>query len=112
MKNDNRLCHSVGSYCSKKIPIIGSCVQTTQTYCCFNSRLARILNEQGRAQLARGWGGAKGPDCSGFTVAQLQSLDFSRMDLTAFYTEIAPKMPDVGALQQQARQRVNSYFGP
>jgi conjugal transfer mating pair stabilization protein TraN len=112
MKNDNRLCHSVGSYCSIKVPIIGTCVETTQTYCCFNSKLARILNEQGRAQLARSWGGAKGPDCSGFTVAQLQSLDFSRMDLTEFYAEIAPKMPDVGALQQQAQQRVNSYFGP
>jgi conjugal transfer mating pair stabilization protein TraN len=47
MKNDNRLCHSVGSYCSIKIPIIGTCVETTQTYCCFNSKLARILNEQG-----------------------------------------------------------------
>ena len=112
MKRDNNLCHSVGSYCSSKIPILGTCIQTTQTYCCFNSRLARILNEQGRAQLARGWGGAKSPDCSGFTVAQLQSLDFSRMDLTEFYAEIAPKMPDVGAMRQQAQQRVNSYFGP
>ena len=112
MKRDNNLCHSVGSYCSRKIPIIGACIQTTQTYCCFNSRLSRIINEQGRAQLARGWGGAKSPDCSGFTVAQLQSLDFSRMDLTEFYAEIAPKMPDVGAMRQQAQQRVNSYFGP
>jgi len=112
MKNDNRLCHSVGSYCSAKIPILGTCIQTTQTYCCFNSRLARILNEQGRGQLARSWGGPKSPDCSGFTVAQLQSLDFSRMDLTEFYAEIAPKLPDVGALRQQAQQRVNSYFAP
>ena len=112
MKKDNQLCHSVGSYCSSKIRIIGVCVQTTQTYCCFNSRLSRILNEQGRAQLARGWGGAKGPDCSGFTVAQLQNLDFSRMDLTEFYAEIAPKLPDVGALRGQAQQRVNSYFAP
>ncbi|OQC18072.1 conjugal transfer protein TraN [Candidatus Skiveiella danica] len=112
MKKDNRLCHSVGSYCSARIPIIRTCIQTTQTYCCFNSRLARILNEQGRAQLVRSWGGAKSPDCSGFTVAQLQSLDFSRMDLTEFYAEIAPKMLDVGALRQKAQQRVDSYFAP
>ena len=112
MKNDNRLCHSVGSYCSVKIPILGTCIQTTQTYCCFNSRLARILNEQGRGQLARGWGGPKSPDCSGFTVVQLQSLDFSRMDLTEFYAEIAPTLPDVGTLRQKAQQRVNSYFAP
>jgi conjugal transfer mating pair stabilization protein TraN len=112
MKKDNSLCHTVGSYCSMKVPIIGTCIQTTQSYCCFNSKLARILNEQGRAQLARGWGGAKSPDCGGFTVAQLQSLDFSRMDLSEFYAEIAPKMPAVGTLQQQAQQRVNSYFAP
>jgi conjugal transfer mating pair stabilization protein TraN len=112
MKKDNRLCHTVGSYCSVKIPIIGTCVQTTQTYCCFNSRLARILNEQGRAQIARSWGSPKSPDCSGFTIAQLQSLDFSRMDLTEFYAEIAPKMPDVGALREKAQQRVDSYFAP
>ena len=112
MKNDNHLCHSVGSYCSAKIPIIGVCIETTQTYCCFNSRLARILNEQGRAQLGRSFGGAQSPDCSGFTIAQLQSLDFSRMDLSEFYAEIAPTMPNVGALQQQTQQRVNSYFAP
>ena len=34
------------------------------------------------------------------------------MDLTEFYAEIAPKLPDVGALRQQAQQRVNSYFSP
>ena len=112
MKNDNRLCHGVGSYCSKRIPIIGQCVETTETYCCFNSRLARILNEQGRAQLGRAWGGAQSPDCSGFTIAQLQALDFSRMDLSEFYAEIAPTLPEVGTLQQQAQQRVNRYFAP
>ena len=112
MKNDNRLCHGVGSYCSKRIPIIGQCVETTETYCCFNSRLARILNEQGRAQLGRAWGGAQSPDCSGFTIAQLQALDFSRLDLSEFYAEIAPTMPEVGTLQQQAQQRVNRYFAP
>jgi conjugal transfer mating pair stabilization protein TraN len=56
--------------------------------------------------------GPKSPDCSGFTVAQLQSLDFSRMDLTEFYAEIAPTLPDVGTLRQKAQQRVNSYFAP
>jgi conjugal transfer mating pair stabilization protein TraN len=112
LKKDNRLCHSVGSYCSIKVPLFGTCLQTTQTYCCFNSRLARILNEQARGQLERSWGSAKAPDCSGFTLAQLQSLDFSRMDLSEFYAEIAPRLPDVGALKDQARQRVDSYFAP
>lgn len=112
MKRDNRLCHGVGSYCSMRLPIIRTCIETTETYCCFNSRLSRIINEQGRAQLGRGWGGAQGPDCSGFALAQLQALDFSRMDLTEFYAEIAPTLPNLGDLQQRAQQKVNSYFGP
>ena len=100
MKRDNRLCHGVGSYCSMRLPIIRTCIETTETYCCFNSRLSRIINEWGRAQL--GWGGAPEPDCSGFALAQLQALDFSRMDLTEFYAEIAPTLPNLGDLQQRA----------
>ena len=112
MKRDNRLCHGVGSYCSSRLPIIRLCVETTESYCCFNSRLARILNEQGRGQLGRGWGGPQNPDCSGFTVAQLQGLDFSRMNLAEFYAEIAPTLPDVGAMRSRAQQKINSYYGP
>ena len=112
MKRDNRPCHGVGSYCSARVPIIRLCIETTQSYCCFNSRLSRILNEQGRAQLGKGWGGAESPDCSGFTMPQLQALDFSRMDLAEFYAEIAPTLPDTGAMQQRAQQKVNSYFAP
>lgn len=111
MKRDNRLCHGVGSYCSSRVPIIRLCIETTESYCCFNSRLARIVNEQGRAQLGRGWGGAESPDCGGFSVAQLQALDFSRMDLTEFYAEIAPTLPDVGTLRSRAQQNINGYFG-
>jgi conjugal transfer mating pair stabilization protein TraN len=111
MKRDNRLCHGVGSYCSARVPIIRLCIETTQSYCCFNSRLARIVNEQGRGQLGRGWGGPQNPDCSGFTVAQLQALDFSRMNLAEFYAEIAPTLPDVGAMRSRAQQRINSYYG-
>ena len=112
MKRDNRLCHGTGSYCSQKLPILGTCIETTQSYCCFNSRLARILNEQGRAQLGRGWGSAKSPDCSGFTLAQLQSLDFSRMDLSEFYAEIAPTLPDVSAISARAQQKIQGSVGP
>ena len=112
MKRDNRLCHGVGSYCSSRVPIIRVCIETTQSYCCFNSRLSRIMNEQGRAQLGKGWGGAESPDCSGFTIPQLQALDFSRMNLAEFYAEIAPTLPDVGAMRSRAQQKVNSYYGP
>ena len=112
MKRDTRLCTGVGSYCSTRLPIIRVCIETTESYCCFNSRLARIINEQGRVQLGRGWGAPQAPDCSGFTLAQLQALDFSRMNLSEFYAEIAPTLPDVGAMRQRAQQKIESYFKP
>lgn len=111
MKKDTNLCHSVGSYCSNKIPIIRVCIEKTESHCCFNSRLARIINEQGRGQIGRGWGAPETPDCSGFTVAQLQSLNFAQMDLSEFYAEIAPTLLDNARLQNQVKQKVNGYYG-
>ena len=110
MKRDARLCHGVGSFCSRHTPIVKVCIEKTESYCCFNSRLSRIINEQGRAQIARGWGSAQSPDCAGFSVAQLQSLDFSRMDLSEFYAEIAPTLPDAGAMRARVQQKVDSYY--
>jgi conjugal transfer mating pair stabilization protein TraN len=74
--------------------------------------LARIVNEQGRVQIARGWGDAKNPDCSGFTVAQLQTLNFAAMDFTEFYASLVPSRPDLGALQSNNSSRIPAcYYG-
>jgi conjugal transfer mating pair stabilization protein TraN len=35
-----------------------------------------------------GWGTAREPYCRGFTPEEFQALDFSRMDLSEYYTEI------------------------
>lgn len=115
MKEGAGLCHTIGSYCSSCVRILGACVaciETTTGKCCFNSKLARIINEQGRAQFAKGWGSPQNPDCSGFTIAQLQRLDFSAMDLTEFYASIVPSLPNVNALQGGAAIRApNCYYG-
>jgi len=106
MRRGQNLCTHVGSYCSSKV--LGSCVTKKEVHCCFNSRLARIINEQGRAQLGRGYGDPLAPDCSGLTVAELQGLDFSKMDLSEFYAEIIPKAADVPALTTKIQNRVTS----
>ncbi|EER59410.1 conjugal transfer mating pair stabilization protein TraN, partial [Acidovorax delafieldii 2AN] len=115
MKEGAKLCHTVGTYCSSCLRILGkcvSCIEHTTTKCCFNSVLARIINEQGRLQVMKWWGTAEMPDCSGFTIAQLQSLDFSRMDLTEFYASIVPRLPNVGAIQGgNAGRASNCYYG-
>lgn len=116
LKRGQRLCQDIGSYCSKKMPVIGTCIERTKSYCCYNSRLARIINQQGRAQIGRGWGSAKSPDCSGFTPEQFAAIDFSQMDLSEFTAEIMAniKMPDVGSMNQavegSVQQKVLNYY--
>jgi conjugal transfer mating pair stabilization protein TraN len=115
MKEGAGLCHAVGTYCSSCIRVLGSCVSCithTTNKCCFNSALARIIQEQGRMQLGKGWGSARAPDCSGFTVAQLQQLDFGRMDLSEFYASIVPTLPNVGAVQSgNVSRATDCYYG-
>jgi conjugal transfer mating pair stabilization protein TraN len=106
MKKSQNLCVSLGSYCSSKI--LKVCVEKKEGYCCFNSRLARIIQEQGRAQLGKSWGSAKSPECSGFTLAEFESLDFSQIDLTEFIREIQPKAMDVQALTERMNSRVQT----
>ncbi|MCD8339041.1 MAG: conjugal transfer protein TraN, partial [Burkholderiales bacterium] len=64
------------------------CIERAESYCCYNSRLARIIQEQGRDQINKSWGSAKNPDCSGFLIEELESLDFETMDLGEFEEEI------------------------
>ena len=115
MKEGAGLCRSIGTWCSSCIRILGkcvSCIEHTTGKCCFNSKLARIINEQGRAQVGKGWGSGRNPDCSGFTIAQLQSLDFSAMDLTEFYASIVPTLPNMGTIQGSNSSRLTScYYG-
>lgn len=113
MKEGAQLCHTIGTWCSSCIRVLGKCVaciEHTTSKCCFNSRLARMINEQGRAQLGIGWGAPKNPACSGFSVTQLQSIDFAKLDLTEFYASIVPTLPNVAAIKDAAGQRAPSCY--
>jgi len=108
MKLGQNLCHEVGDYCSNKF--LGKCITKTRSQCCFNSRLARIINEQGRAQIGKSWGSAKSPDCSGFTIDEFASIDFSRVDLSAFVAEVMANvsLPNSADLSQDVQGSVQS----
>ncbi len=89
LKKGQNLCHYVGTYCSKGEKF--GCFERSESYCCFNSRLARIIQEEGRKQTGKSWGSAKNPDCSGFTLEEFETLDFEAMDLSEFEAEIKAK---------------------
>jgi len=100
------LCVTLGTYCSQEI--LGSCVKKKQGSCCFNSRLSRIINEQGRAQIGKSWGSPESPQCTGFTPAELQSLDYSQMNFSEFYADIHASALDTAALQSAVTSRLTS----
>ncbi len=79
-KKETRQCHFVGSYCASKA--LGSCVEKRESYCCFSSVVARIIQEQGRPQLGMNFGSPESPRCEGLTPDQLAKMDWSRIDLS------------------------------
>jgi len=102
-------CHYIGDYCAKKF--LGSCQTKKQTHCCFNSKLARIIQEQGRPQLDMSWGSAESPNCRGFKPDEFQKLDFSKIDFSEFYEEIEQKAMSVlssGAIQSKINTSIEA----
>jgi len=93
------LCHYIGSYCSNRN--LFGCTSRKETYCCFKSKLARIIHEQGRVQLGIDWGSARSPNCDGITIEQLQSLDFSQIDFSEFYADAMDKATSPGSGELQ-----------
>lgn len=73
-------CSYVGSYCASKT--LGVCTVKKESYCCYDSPLARIVVEQGYKQLGKTQGTAKAPQCNGLTLAEMEKLDWDRIDLS------------------------------
>lgn len=86
VKRQSRLCHYVGTYCAKKV--LGKCVEKKSSFCCFGSKLLKAFHEQGRRQINLGWGEPKEPLCRGFTISEIQHIDFSKLDLSEAFEDL------------------------
>ncbi|WP_230354349.1 type-F conjugative transfer system mating-pair stabilization protein TraN [Lelliottia sp. WAP21] len=101
---EKKLTVYVGEYCSKKV--LGVCLEKKRGYCQFDSKLARIVQEQGRrGQLGVGFGSGSSPDCRGITVDELQRLDFGVMNFSDFYSDLdaGSAIPEDQALLKKAQ---------
>ncbi|WP_137923876.1 conjugal transfer protein TraN [Cupriavidus sp. 2SB] len=106
MHRGAHLCHLVGSYCSNKV--MGVCLETKEAYCCYNSKLAKIINEQGKPQIGKGWGTPESPNCEGFTTAEFQQIDFSAIDMSEFVGDImaATELPNIDDIQKRMSEKM------
>ena len=109
-KDDKGLCHKVGTYCSDRV--LGVCVTRKDTYCCFQSKISRILQEQGRPQIGKPWGPPKTETCEGFTIFEFQQLDLSVMDFSEVYAEFqdAARLPDEAAALTDIQTKIQAYY--
>lgn len=105
---DSGYCIDLGSYCAEEW--VFGCVQRARSYCCFNSKLARMIQEQGRPQIPSmgGFGSKKNPDCRGFTLEEFQALDFSKIDLAGYYAELRTQSQAMIRNEAQNNARQNT----
>jgi conjugal transfer mating pair stabilization protein TraN len=110
MLRTSGMCHAVGSYCTASL--LGLCLQRARGHCCFNTKLGRILQEQGRPQLksfnGTGWGTPQNPLCRGFTPEEFQALDFSKMDLSEYYADVEGRAQS--EIQIDMKDRIDAYL--
>jgi conjugal transfer mating pair stabilization protein TraN len=94
VKRELKACSYRGQYCATRV--FGFCVERRRGYCCFASPLSRIMQEQIRPKLGMSWGSARHPQCGGLTIAELQAVDFSEIDLTEWMDILLDEgvMPD------------------
>lgn len=114
-RDDAGACHYVGIHKKK---VLGVTLKKRKVYCCFNSRMARVVHEQTRGQLIEkglwptarngGWGRPKNPRCGGMTAEQFQEIDFGAVDFSEIYADLvdAAETPDLTDSTESAEEDI------
>ena len=100
-------CLLIGTYCADRV--LGVCTRKKTTFCCYPSKLAKLINVQGKQQLGLSFGSAEHPDCEGLTLAQINQIDFSKLDLSELFSEIFAglKTPNNHAVGQDIQKSLS-----
>ncbi|MRT06045.1 type-F conjugative transfer system mating-pair stabilization protein TraN [Ewingella americana] len=108
---EKKLTVSIGEFCSKKV--LGACLEKKRGYCQFDSKLAQIVQQQGRnGQLRVSFGNARSPDCRGITQTELQQIQFDKLDFTDFFEDLQnnQNIPDDNTLTVRIREQIASQL--
>jgi conjugal transfer mating pair stabilization protein TraN len=105
-KNGAGLCRHYSSNCNGFF-----CTSVTRRFCCFNSKLAKIINTAAVTQLGRA-----NSDCSGLTMAEFGGLNFAAIDMSEFISEImsTATLPSTGPINtdvgNSVQQKLQNYY--
>jgi conjugal transfer mating pair stabilization protein TraN len=97
----------VGEYCAEKI--LGVCIRKKKSYCAYDSKLGKIIQQQGALnQLGKTLGSAENPTCAPLTPEELSNINFDHIDFTEFYPELHDNinLPDPNIIKQRIQSAV------
>lgn len=80
------LCQFQRSWCSKRRWF--SCKEEREAYCCYKSKIAKTLARQINRQLK------KGNYCGGYSIEELQRVDFDKVDMSGFINDFKIEVDD------------------
>ena len=95
MLRSKKQCIKVGNYTKKKWGL----KTKIESFCCFDSVISRIINEEAKRQLGKNFGSPEYPDCSGISIEELARVDLSKANFADFYNEVLVhqiKVPNIG----------------
>ena len=75
------------SECAKR-NFIGLCMFRKRRYCTYNSKFARVFQEQAHVQNNRQFAHGTPDPCPGLTLQELEALDVSQMNLSEIYGDM------------------------
>lgn len=97
-------CVQVGTYCDERLA--GQCIRKKTSFCCYGTKLARLIQENGRKQLGISRGSPEKPNCDGLSPEQLSKIDFSKIDFSELFADIKSQMVAKG--QDQAVAEISA----
>lgn len=103
-----------GRYCSKRIKIgpIKVCIEKRDSYCCYGSKLSRIIQEIAHQQLKLSFGTAQRPNCGSLNAEQLSHINFDTPYARSKLSEILGEVQASAEQKFQAVQEAVSKLGP
>ena len=119
LKRGADTCRYVGSICTEYN--LGQCMIKTESYCCYNSKLALLVQEAAHEQLGLGWNIGDSQVCQGLTAYEMSRVDLGKIDPnelgklidTSKVTEPDPKKTEIRAqARKEELEQSNQPYSP
>ena len=103
------LCHQVDAWCKTKV--LGVCLTKARSYCCFPSKIVKIISVAAHQQLGLSWGQKEHPNCRGLTQDELYHLDFNKIDFSEVLNEMQSraKVEDTSHIDHRIKHHFKDF---